>query len=401
MTRTTEIENGAEKGVFPYYSELDGFDFLYDWTRKIPANLHLYISGPNARHCRAAVKHFFKGNWPDGSHTPTFYKEKGKWRLHIKTFETVEVMYAIYLDSDEVDIVKGYRWEMYHKEHGLLTCEPWPFNWREDRIEKLSDYIAPKIAEQLRTLRAKPNLMNAYSIAKEMRITLICPMTRDANCRIWTPSREFVSLHLTKIKDLVKDEPSEPSESSGEGWQALQDLLFEQTDKSADALSMVRYYVPIIKKLSFRKLIARYGLEINRTTLYDSIDCQFVNLSPTAKGNAAELYVLRQLESAGLSCTWGGGKKSVADISGKGWAVAVKVAFHEPFEVHREPMSPEHKSDLALCVHIRPRVHRVRIFPITSARMVIDGNEGSSCGIGEIGARLKVLIESSTTSTKN
>ncbi len=393
----TEIEITRKKDEeIPYYSEFDGFDFLYDWTRKIPANRHLYISGPNARHCRAAIKRFFKSNWPDGSHTPTFHKEKGNWQLHIKTFETVEVMYAIYLDLDECDIVKGYRWEMYHQELGLLTCEPWSFNWREDRIEKLSEYIAAKIAKQLKTLGAKPNLMNAYSIAKEMKIKSICPMTLGRDRHIWTPSREFISLHLAKIKDLVKEEPIEETpESAAEGWQALQDILFAQTDKSADALSMVRYYVPVIKKLSYRKLIDRYDLETNRTSIYDAINSQFTKLSPTAKGNAGELYIVRQLESVGLPCTWGGGRKSVSDVYGKDWAVAVKVAFREPYEIHTEPMTPEHRAEKALCVFIRPRVHRVRIFPVTSSKMVLSGDSqdgGSSCGIGEIGARLKELI---------
>jgi len=387
-------ESTREKNEESPYSQSEGLELLYDWTRKIPANRHLYVSGPNARHFRAAIKRFFKSNWPDGSHTPTFHKEQGNWQLHIKTFETVEVMYAIYPDLDECDITKGYRWELYHKELGLLTCEPWPFVRKETKEDvKLSEYIAAKIAEQLRALKATPNLMNAYSIAKEIKIKSIYPLTLGGDRHIWIPSREFISLHLAKVKDLVKEEPIEETpESAAEGWQALQDLLFEQTDKSADALSMVRYYVPVIKKLSFRKLIARYALEINRTTLYDNIDCQFVKLSPTAKGNAAELYIVRQLETMGVSCTWGGGRKSVSDVSGKGWSVAVKVAFREPYEIHTEPMTPEHKADLALCVFIRPRVHRVRIFPITSSKMVLSGDEGSSCGIGEIGARLKELI---------
>ena len=199
---------------------------------------------------------------------------------------------------------------------------------------------------------------------------------------------------------IIKNMKEIPTEDTGvevtEGWQALQDLLFEQTDGSSDALSMVRYYVPIIKKISYRKLISRYDLETNRTTLYDAIDSQFVKLSPTAKGNAAELYIVRQLESVGVSCTWGGGRKSVSDVYGKGWAVAVKVAFREPYEIHTEPMTPEHRADLALCVFIRPRVHRVRIFPITSSKMALSGDSrdgGSSCGIDEIGKRLKELIK--------
>ena len=83
----------------------------------------------------------------------------------------------------------------------------------------------------------------------------------------------------------------------------------------------------------------------------------------------------------------------MADVSAAGWAVAVKAAFREPYEIHSEPMTPENRSDLALCVFIRPRVHRVRVFPVTSAKMTVTGDEGSSCGIGEIGERLKELIE--------
>jgi len=379
----------VQEESYPYYSSSE-FDFLYDWTRKHESN-HLYVSGPNARHCRAAIRRFFKGNWPDGSRNLTFHKEREDWRLHIKTFETVEVLNGIYLSSDECDVVQGYKWELHHQKHGYLMCEPWPFVCKETKEVKLSEYIAAKIAEQLRTLRAKPNLMNALSIAKKMRFRPLAGMFDGSET--WTPSRTFLSLHLAKIKDLVKDEPSEPTEGTGEGWQALQDLLFEQTDKSADARSMVRYYVPIIKKLSFRKLISRYALETNRTTLYDVIDSQFVKLSPTAKGNAAEIYVLRQLDSVGVACTWGGGKRAVSDISGKDWAVAVKAAYREPYEIHTEPMTPENKADLALCVFIRPRVHRVRIFPITKSKMVLTGEEGSSCGIDEIGTKLKALIE--------
>jgi len=210
-----------------------------------------------------------------------------------------------------------------------------------------------------------------------------------------TKDMEQLAKQAVKVAIIQTDreDTKDRSESTREGWQALQDLLFEQTDGSSDALSMCRYYVPIIKKLSYRKLISRYALETNRTTLYDVIDSQFVKLSPTAKGNAAELYVLRQLVSSVPSCEWGGGRKGVADVSGPGWAVAVKAAFREPYEIHAEPMTPENKADVAVCVFIRPRVHRVRLFPVTSPKMTLTGREGSSCGISEIGERLKELID--------